>query len=59
MGEGAKNKTGPHLNGIVGRAFGAAEGFRYSKALLARAEEGSVWTEDDLAAFLAKPKKLT
>lgn len=56
VGEGAKNKTGPVLNGIVGQAAGDVEGFKYSKALQAKADEGLVWTEDTLAAFLAKPK---
>ena len=56
VGEGAKNKTGPILNGIVGQAAGGVEGFKYSKALQAKADEGLVWTEDTLAAFLAKPK---
>ena len=33
VGEGAKNKTGPHLNGIFGRAIGGMDGFKYSKVL--------------------------
>ncbi|MEO1490620.1 MAG: c-type cytochrome [Pseudomonadota bacterium] len=56
VGEGAKNKVGPHLNGIVGAALGARDGFRYSKALTARAGEGAVWDEAALDAFLTKPK---
>ncbi len=56
IGEGAKNRTGPLLTGIVGSPAGAVEGFRYSKALMAMAEEGLVWDEASLAAFLAKPK---
>lgn len=56
VGEGAKNKTGPTLNGIVGHAAGAVDGFKYSKPMLAAAEGGLVWTEAELAAFLAKPK---
>jgi len=56
VGEGAKNKTGPMLNGIVGASAGAVEGFRYSKALKAAGEDGLEWTPGELAAFLAKPK---
>ncbi|MCE8509951.1 c-type cytochrome [Ruegeria pomeroyi] len=56
VGEGAKNKTGPMLNGIVGHAAGAVDGFKYSKPMQAAGEGGLVWTEDELAAFLAKPK---
>lgn len=57
VGEGAASKTGPALNGIVGAPAGDVEGFRYSKAMKAAAEEGLVWDEAELAAFLAKPKK--
>lgn len=57
VGEGAKNKVGPVLNRIVGSAFGAVDGFKYSKALTAKAEEGLVWDDANLSAFLEKPKK--
>jgi cytochrome c len=57
VGEGAKNKTGPILNGIVGKAAGEVEGFKYSKALKAQADDGLVWTEEALTEFLKKPKK--
>lgn len=57
VGEDAKNKVGPHLNGIVGAAAGANEEFKYSDALKEAAEGGLVWDEENLAAFLAKPKE--
>jgi S-disulfanyl-L-cysteine oxidoreductase SoxD len=57
VGAKAKNRSGPVLNGIVGGASGAVDGFKYSKALKAAAEGGLVWTPEELAAFLAKPKK--
>jgi len=56
VGEGAKNKTGPILTGIVGKPAASVEGFKYSKALRAKAEEGLVWDEAALAEFLRKPK---
>lgn len=56
VGEGAKNKTGPLLNGIAGRAVGTVEGFRYSKSFQELSAEGAVWNDAALAAFLAKPK---
>lgn len=56
VGAKAKNRSGPILNGIVGNAAGAVEGFKYSKPMAAAAEGGLVWTEAELAAFLAKPK---
>ena len=56
VGADAKNKTGPQLNGILGRAAGTVDGFKYSKALMAAAEAGLTWTVEDLDAFLQKPK---
>lgn len=56
VGEGAANKTGPALNGIVGAAAGQADGFKYSSALEEAAGSGLVWSDAELAAFLAKPK---
>ena len=56
VGEKAKNRSGPVLNGIVGAAAGSVDGFKYSKALRAAAKDGLMWSEVELAAFLAKPK---
>ncbi|WP_319546669.1 c-type cytochrome [Ruegeria conchae] len=56
VGEGAKNKSGPQLNGLIGRTMGAADGFSYSSAFNAAYDEGRVWNEETLNEFLAKPK---
>lgn len=56
LGEGARNGSGPMLNGIVGKAAGQVEGFRYSPALMEMAEGGLVWTPENLDAFLTKPR---
>lgn len=56
LGEGAKNRAGPILTGIVGSPAGQVDGFKYSKALKKMADDGLVWDEAALAAFLAKPK---
>ncbi|MCL5778664.1 c-type cytochrome [Limibaculum sp. FT325] len=56
VGEGAKNGTGPALNGVVGHAAGKAEGFKYSKAMAEKVETGLVWTPEALDAFLADPR---
>lgn len=56
VGEGAENKVGPELNGIVGRAAASVEGFSYSKALTTLAENGAVWSAEELDAFLTKPR---
>lgn len=57
VGEKAKNKVGPILNGVVDSEWGKVEGFKYSKALLEMAE-GKVWDEATLKEFLKKPKNM-
>ena len=50
-----KNKTGPHLVGIIGRTAGSLEGYKkYSKAMK---ESGIVWDEATLTEYLRAPKK--
>ena len=56
VGDGAKNTVGPMLNGIVGSEIASVDGFKYSKAFMAKKEEGLVWTEEVLDAYLTKPK---
>lgn len=56
VGDDAKNATGPVLNGIVGRAAGTVEGFKYSKPMIAAAEDGLIWSPEAMAEFLANPK---
>ena len=56
IGDGAKNKVGPQLNGIIGRTMGSVEGFKYSNGFVEANAEGNVWTPEEMAAFLANPK---
>ncbi len=56
VGPEASNKTGPVLNGVVDRAAGSVDGFKYSPALTEAAAGGLVWTTAELDAFLTKPK---
>jgi len=53
--EEGKKKVGPSLHGVIGRAAGTSEGFKYSKAM---SESGLTWDDATLAKFLAKPKDL-
>ncbi|WP_407495594.1 c-type cytochrome [Pseudooceanicola sp. MF1-13] len=56
VGDGAKNRTGPVLNGVVGAQIAHVGDFKYSNDMAALGEEGKVWTEEELSAFLEKPK---
>jgi len=56
VGEGAKNGTGPVLNGVVGHPAGMVDGFKYSKAMKKQADGGLVWTPEQLDAFIADPR---
>ena len=58
LGQGAKHRIGPHLNGIFGRQAGSHEDFRYSKALVRAGTGGLEWHADTLDAFLEKPRAL-
>ncbi len=49
---GAGNKIGPDLFGVVGRKAGTAPGFSYSAAMKAA---GFAWTDDRLNAFIKSP----
>ena len=58
-GENAKNKVGPELNGVVGRPWGAIEGFKYSEGkddTLKALGDGKVWDVTTLGAYLTNPK---
>lgn len=47
---------GPHLNGVIGRAVAAADGFAYSDPMVAHAGEAPEWTPEAMQEFLADPK---
>lgn len=48
-----KNKIGPHLVNLFGRAAGSLEGYKYSDAMKS---SGLVWDDETLAQYLAKPR---
>lgn len=59
VGDGAKNSVGPTLNGVFGRTAGTLESYtKFSKGMKALGESGVVWTEDQLRAYLPKPKDM-
>lgn len=55
VGPEAKNKVGPILNGIIGRAAGTIEGYNYSDANKQAGAKGLVWTEEVMFKYLENP----
>lgn len=51
----ANMRTGPNLYGVVGRQAGSVDGFRYRPDIVAAGEEGLVWDEESLTAYLQDP----
>lgn len=47
-------KTGPNLYGVIGRKV-ASEDFAYGESIKAVGETGAVWTEAELATYVANP----
>ena len=56
LGENAKNRVGPPINGIIDQAWGATPDFKYSKPLLEGRDAGKIWDAATLDAYLKKPK---
>ena len=54
--QGAGNKQGPELYGVVGRLIASFPGFAYSEALAALGAAGEVWSYENLDHFIAAPK---
>ena len=52
INKGGKNKIGPALYNVVGRAVGGVNDYKYSKTL---ASYGKEWTFEELNGFLTKP----
>ena len=53
VGEGAKNKVGPELNGLKGRKSGTAEGYSYTEA---NKNSGITWDEATFKEYIKDPK---
>ena len=53
IGEGAKNKVGPELNGLNGRKAGTVAGYSYSEA---NKGSGLTWDEATFKEYIKDPK---
>jgi cytochrome c len=53
IGEGAKNKVGPELNGLDGRHSGSVPNYNYSDA---NKNSGIVWNETTFKEYIKDPR---
>src|SRR5215470_14844313 len=53
IGEGAKNKVGPELNGLDGRHSGTAPDYTYSDA---NKNSGITWNEETFKEYIKDPR---
>jgi cytochrome c len=53
IGEGAKNKVGPVLNGLDGRKSGTVPDYSYSEA---NKNSGITWNKDQFLDYIKDPK---
>jgi cytochrome c len=53
IGEGAKNKVGPELNGLDGRKSGSAPDYNYTDA---NKNSGITWNEAQFKEYIKDPK---
>lgn len=58
VGKGARNRIGPHLNGLFGRRAASVEGFAYSRSLRRAGQDGLEWHFETLDAYIANPRAL-
>ena len=58
VGDGAKAKVGPVLNGLIGRTAGTNEEYasKYSKDMVEAGAGGLVWNDETLNTYLENPK---
>ena len=53
IGDGAKNKVGPELNGLDGRKSGTAPNYNYTDA---NKNSGITWSEAEFKDYIKDPK---
>ena len=56
VGEGAKNKIGPELNGVLSEKPGAVENYNFSANFKKWAADKPEWTADLLSKWLEDPR---
>jgi cytochrome c len=57
IGDGAKNRVGPILTGVIGREIASVDDFKYSPAFMDKKAEGFTWSDENLHDYLENPRK--
>lgn len=55
VGEEARNKVGPELNGIFGRTAGSVPDYKYSEAMKS---SGIVWSHETFTEYIKSPRAM-
>jgi cytochrome c len=58
VGDGARDRVGPHLNRVFGRRAAAHDGFNYSRSIQRMGADGLTWDLDTIDAYIENPKSL-
>jgi len=58
IGPDARDRIGPHLNGVFGSKAGAHDGYSYSASMARAGADGLIWTAKTLDAYLENPRAL-
>jgi cytochrome c len=58
VGQDARHKVGPLLNGIFDRKVAQFDDYKYSKGIIRARKDGMVWDLEHLDAYLENPKAL-
>ena len=58
VGDGARDRIGPHLNRVFGRRAAAHVGFNYSRSIQRMGADGLTWDLDTIDAYIENPKSL-
>ncbi|MCB1328330.1 MAG: c-type cytochrome [Maritimibacter sp.] len=58
VGDDAKHRIGPVLNGVFGAVAGSQDDFKYSKGMQRMHTDGLTWTLETLDAYLTNPRAL-
>lgn len=57
IGDATGRKTGPSLNNVFGHTAAYVEDYKYSPAMIAKREEGLIWTPEVFAEYIDNPRK--